>query len=371
MKSFSGVGKENNDLIQDAKRLIYLFGVPVIVICLAILWGVAKITGDISRFDLYALPIQIFLLLVFYIIYWIRIIPIKFFEKSIYVLVFIYFVIKTFTVFEGVIFNGDEINSHFILWIPFVYLLGFILLDIRNALLCSMIFLSATLIFGVFVPLQSNIIGVSRHNAIMLIELYVSSMFYIIIIYLKSRIREYYISYQILAKIMSDLAMTDSLTQVDNRRRLEKYIYEEVNRANRHNLPLTMLMFDIDNFKRINDRYGHASGDLVLVKTAHLIRDNLRSSDHFGRWGGDEFLIVATNTDEATAIHLAERLRKILEITPIFEFMPITCSFGVTRYARGDSPDVLVRRADMGLFRAKRNGCNQVVTIPPETTLPL
>jgi diguanylate cyclase (GGDEF)-like protein len=371
MKNTPVAGKENKDRVQEVKRLIYIISAPLAVVCLAILWGITKIIGDISWFDLYAIPTLILLILVLFIIFGVRLIPIRFFERSIYILAFIYFAAKTYTIYEGAIFHGSLIESNFILWLPFIYLLGFVLLDIRNALVGSLFFLIITLLYGVFIPLQSSIVGETRHNFILMIELCLSSMFYIIILYLMSRVREHYISYQVLADIMSNLAMTDSLTQVDNRRRLEKYLQEEVNRADRHNLPLAVIMFDIDNFKRINDRYGHASGDLVLVKTAQLIRDNLRSSDHFGRWGGDEFLCVATNTDVATAVHLAERLRIILEKIQILEFIPVTCSFGVTRYARGDSLDVLVRRADLGLFRAKSNGCNQVVTIPPETTLPI
>lgn len=371
MKITPVVGKENKDRVQDVKRLIYIISAPLVIVCMVVIWGITRIIGEISWLDQYAVPILILVILVLFIIFWVGLIPIKFFERSIYILAFLYFAAKTYTVFEGAIFHGSSIESNFVLWLPFIYLLGFILLDIRNALLGSLLFLIITLLYGVFIPLQSSIPGVTHHNFILMIELYLSSMFYIIILYLMSRVREHYISYQVLADIMSNLAMTDSLTQVDNRRRLEKNIQEEVNRADRHNLPLAVVMFDIDNFKRINDRYGHASGDLVLVKIAQLIRDNLRSSDHFGRWGGDEFLCVATNTDEITAVHLAERLRNILEKTQILEFMPVTCSFGVTRYARGDSLDGLVRRADLGLFRAKSNGCNQVVTIPPETTLPI
>ena len=186
-----------------------------------------------------------------------------------------------------------------------------------------------------------------------------------------SRIREHYVKSQVTADLMSRLAMTDALTQVDNRRQLEKYLSEEVKRADRHRLPLAVIMFDIDNFKRINDRFGHATGDIVLMKIAQIVSDSLRSTDRFGRWGGDEFICVATNTNEDTAILLAERLRNELEQARIDESIPVTGSFGVTRFVRGDTPDALVRRADMGLFRAKNNGRNQVVTISPETTLPV
>jgi diguanylate cyclase (GGDEF)-like protein len=344
---------------------------PLGILTLALIWGASNYFGTLLWLDYYALPvIAIFLLLqVFFL--WIRLLPIRGFEFCVYSLAFIFFTIKIFTVLQGAIFEGDLIESAFLTLIPFIYILGFGILDTLVALLCSLSFLLVNLLFGFLVIFQTGTFDAANHNINLLIETYISSIFYIFILYLMARIREHYVKSQVTADLMSNLAMTDSLTQVDNRRQLEKHLDDEVKRADRHRTPLAVIMFDIDNFKRINDRFGHANGDLVLVKTAQIVSKNLRKTDRFGRWGGDEFLCLATNTNEDTAIRLAERLRKEIESAEILETVAITGSFGVTRYVRGDMPDVLVRRADMRLLRAKHDVRNRVVTIPPETTLPV
>lgn len=371
MKKKTIAGKVRNDPVQASKRLVYLIATPMCVLSLSLLWAISYFFGRLSWLDYYALPIYATLLLFLFLFLWVKLLPIRNFEYFAYSLTFLYFTLKMYTVLHGAIFNGSQIDSDFILWIPFIYILGFSMLDIRNALLCSMSFFIIILMLGGFVLIQTGTFEVVPHNFNLLIEIYLSSIFYIIILYLMSRVREHYVTSQVTAELMSKLAMTDSLTRVDNRRQLEKYLDEEVKRADRHRLPLAIIMFDIDQFKRINDRFGHSTGDGVLIHVARVVSDSLRSSDHFGRWGGDEFLCVATNTDEDTANRLSERLRKQIEEAQIHESFPVTCSFGVTRFVRGDTPDSLVRRADMGLLRGKAKGRNQVVSIPPETTLPV
>ena len=371
LKKKSLKSKTNKDSIQVSKRLFYLTTTPLGILTLTTIWLVSNYFGSLSWVDYYSLPfIGIFLFILFFFL-WVRLLPISSFEFFVFSLAFIFFNLKIYLVMQGAIFDGNQIESNFIVLIPFIYILAFGILDIRIALLGSLSFLMFSLLLGFFVVLQTGTLDVAPHNINLLIEIYLSSIFYIVILYLMSHIREQYVKSQVTADLMSKLAMTDALTQVDNRRQLEKYLDEEVKRADRHRLPLAVIMFDIDNFKRINDRFGHGTGDLVLVKTAKIVSDSLRSTDRFGRWGGDEFICVATNTNEDTAIRLAERLRSELEQAKIHEGFPVTGSFGVTRFARGDTADGLVRRADMGLFRAKKNGRNQVVTIPPETTLPV
>ncbi|HCM96878.1 MAG: hypothetical protein A2X25_05465 [Chloroflexi bacterium GWB2_49_20] len=371
MKKTSLKVKAQTDTVQAAKRLIFLVSTPLAVICLLFLWGVSFYIGELAWLDQYAYPIMAYFFCFIFVLLWSKLISIKSFGYFTYCLTFIYFSIKIYTVLQGAIFDGTQIESNFLLWIPFIYILGFSLLDIRRALVGSLIFFILIASMGVIILVQSDSIGVNPHNFYLLIELYLASMFYVIILYMMSYIREYYINSQMMSDVNSKLAMTDSLTMMDNRRQLEIYIDEEIKRSDRHRLPLAIIMFDIDYFKHINDRYGHAIGDLVLVKTARLVRNSLRSTDRFGRWGGDEFVCVATNTDEDTANFLAERLRKELEQAHILNSSPITCSFGVTRFVSGDSTDDLIRRADLGLFRAKANGRNQVNTISPDATLPV
>jgi len=204
-----------------------------------------------------------------------------------------------------------------------------------------------------------------------LLQVYFASAFYIAILYLVARIRERYVSEQAVADDMSKLAMIDSLTQVDNRRNLNRILQEEVRRVERHNLPLSILLFDLDRFKRINDTYGHNTGDRVLQEVALKLRQNIRTTDPFGRWGGDEFLCLAINSEGQQAVELAERLRSVLEQHHFDAVDKVTASFGVTTYQRGDTPETLIRRADLGLYKAKEGGRNRVEAVLAGVTLPL
>lgn len=366
-------GKRQGESEQATKRLFILITTPLGIISLLTIWGLRQnsLSTSFQWLDNYFLPGIAGFLLILFILYLPRIISSRVFETSAYTITYLYFTFKMFTVIYEAIRNGSEIDPQIFLWVPFVYLLGFIMLDLRDALVGSLVFFIISLLLGAFLIFNNSGTAMTPTNIRLLAEVYLASIFYIFIMYVMARIRENYVSSQVIADLMSRLAMTDSLTQVDNRRRLEQYLLEEINRADRHNQPLSVIMFDIDNFKRVNDRLGHSKGDQVLINTARLVRDSLRSSDHFGRWGGDEFLCITSFTDADTAIHLAERLRQELQESDILESAEMTGSFGITSFARGDTPDTLVRRVDAGMMRAKELGRNQLVYIPPESTLPI
>lgn len=160
------------------------------------------------------------------------------------------------------------------------------------------------------------------------------------------------------------LATTDKLTQAYNRAKFDEIIEREIERSRRHNSPLSLLMFDIDHFKQVNDTYGHAVGDCVLKTMAELVRKNMRKIDCFVRWGGEEFMIIASETDLKTAGNTAERIRKIIESYRFDEAGKITVSFGVTQFGKDDTVDTFVKRADDALYKAKANGRNRVEVSP-------
>jgi|GEM_PF-601660 len=159
------------------------------------------------------------------------------------------------------------------------------------------------------------------------------------------------------------LATTDALTGLYNRHRYNELLEQEVARARRYHTPLSLIMFDLDHFKKINDTYGHAVGDQVLQAVAKVIRDNVRGTDWIGRWGGEEFLVLCPEATEKEALVIAEKLRETVE-NHIFEIVQkITVSCGVTRFKPHDSVDAFVSRADEGLYRAKDKGRNIVEII--------
>lgn len=164
---------------------------------------------------------------------------------------------------------------------------------------------------------------------------------------------------------MQRQAITDSLTNVYNRRGVSELGRREIERAKRFNRPLAAIMIDLDSFKAINDLFGHHAGDVVLRTIAERIYRNIREVDILGRLGGDEFIILLSETDLFTAANLAERLRRIIAEKPIVvdgeTNIPVTISMGIAK-ANPATADLtaLIHDADQALYQAKQSGRNRV-----------
>jgi diguanylate cyclase (GGDEF)-like protein len=156
------------------------------------------------------------------------------------------------------------------------------------------------------------------------------------------------------------LAETDPLTKIYNRLKFDNIFISEILRAQRYETALSLIMFDIDNFKQINDNYGHHVGDEVLIETTKVVSGNIRETDIFARLGGEEFAILTPNTDMEYARKLSERLRAAIESAICKEMLTVTCSFGVAEFREGDTADTLSKRADKALYEAKKSGKNRV-----------
>lgn len=166
-------------------------------------------------------------------------------------------------------------------------------------------------------------------------------------------------------------ATLDALTNLNNRRQFEVRLKQEIATTKRQNNPLCALMIDIDFFKRVNDTYGHASGDAVLRKVASIIKEELRESDIPSRYGGEEFAVLLPYTHIKEAQIVAERLRKAVEKTQIeinsdnndSGFINVTISMGLAEFNREETGKELFERADKALYNAKESGRNRVVII--------
>jgi diguanylate cyclase (GGDEF)-like protein/hemerythrin-like metal-binding protein len=159
---------------------------------------------------------------------------------------------------------------------------------------------------------------------------------------------------------MARQADTDALTGVLNRHGFNSLMSRELARARRYTHPLSVVMLDIDHFKSVNDRFGHPAGDKVLVAVAALLETYVRESDRVARWGGEEFVVIAPMTNLAGAAQLAEKLRALLEDSPLGPDGPITASFGIAEVGEGDTAEAFLHRADQALYRAKTSGRNRV-----------
>ncbi len=156
------------------------------------------------------------------------------------------------------------------------------------------------------------------------------------------------------------LATTDSLTGIYNRYAGMKGLHDEFNRALRFKETFSVIMFDIDDFKNVNDKYGHGIGDTVLVKLVNLTNKSMRNVDVFCRFGGEEFLIVLPQTDLVMATEIAERLREAVVSYDFKEVGSVTISLGVVEYQENRTIDELVNLADIALYEAKNSGRNRV-----------
>ncbi|MCP4598393.1 diguanylate cyclase [Neptuniibacter sp.] len=161
-------------------------------------------------------------------------------------------------------------------------------------------------------------------------------------------------------KELKELASTDPLTEVSNRRSFESKLIDEMARANRYEEPLSLLMLDIDHFKEVNDHYGHDAGDIILKELTNEIKDQVRKIDFIARWGGEEFMIILPKTPLEMAKAFAERLRKQIEAYAFSYHSETTISLGITSFHRGENKDDFVSRADQALYEAKESGRNRV-----------
>ena len=164
--------------------------------------------------------------------------------------------------------------------------------------------------------------------------------------------------------------ITDPLMGIFNRRFLDRRLHEELVRAKRHGLELSLMLLDIDHFKRVNDTWGHQNGDIVLKHLAQLLTNTLRQTDLVARFGGEEVVILLPHTPKAETAALAERIRRTVEQTPVlisagddgYHELRITVSIGVScLFSEEDGACDILERADKALYQAKEAGRNRVV----------
>jgi diguanylate cyclase (GGDEF)-like protein len=167
----------------------------------------------------------------------------------------------------------------------------------------------------------------------------------------------------ILMKKLEDAAYLDALTGIYNRKHFFELAAVNIERALRFSNSIYSAMLDLDFFKNVNDTYGHAAGDIVLIKTADVSRHTIRSYDLLGRYGGEEFVLLITDLELTEASNMMERIRENIENSVIdYEGVEIriTCSIGLAQFTSGDTMETSVKKSDMALYVAKNSGRNQV-----------
>jgi diguanylate cyclase (GGDEF)-like protein/PAS domain S-box-containing protein len=166
---------------------------------------------------------------------------------------------------------------------------------------------------------------------------------------------------RLLEEELLNLSVTDPLTGVYNRRHFQRVLHREMSRSDRYARPFSLIMLDIDHFKEVNDRFGHEAGDRVLNELTAMIRGRIRTSDLLARWGGEEFLILLTDTTLRQAVSLAEDILRQLKAGTFSGVGCVTSSFGIVEHRSGEGMDGLLTRVDNLLYQAKRGGRARIV----------
>lgn len=163
---------------------------------------------------------------------------------------------------------------------------------------------------------------------------------------------------------LNELAITDNLTSIYNRRFIDNILNQRFLELEKNsNKELSIIFIDIDDFKQINDKEGHLTGDQILIEFAQKLKALIRANDILGRWGGEEFIIISDRTDLEAAKSIAEKLRQGIEDTKFTKIGKLTASFGISSYEENDSVNNLIQKADYSLYKAKEDGKNRVCFI--------
>lgn len=252
------------------------------------------------------------------------------------------------------------------IWLLVLYVFAFFVFKARQGLYVSLAVSLASLFIALAVVVAR---GLTDTNSLYsLLKFYCATFFVIAFGYAAALWREQVEKARTDAETAQQLALTDGLTGVYNRRGLELLLEKEASRSERYERDLSIILFDLDHFKQINDSYGHSAGDEVLKTVAEIVQSQLRKGDEVGRWGGEEFMVICSETDIGQACLVADRLREAVANYD-WQGMTVTASFGLARRQTGELLGSLFQRTDAALYQAKRSGRNCTKVATPKDAL--
>ncbi len=244
-------------------------------------------------------------------------------------------------------------------WVPIVFSFSFIAFDGRTATYVSGALALATLALALPAGLARSTLGLVD-EAFVIVQAFGAYLVIIAGLRFYTDLRAPAPALEGAARSLDELAHTDALTGLGTRRQAEALMARELLRAERYGRSFSVLLLDLDRFDRLNAKFGRAAGDDVLTDVARRLDALIRGSDTVCRWGGEEFVVLAPETDVADAVHLAEAIRDHLARHTLGNGHRLTVSVGVAAFRRGDRTPDLIARADAALYLAKRSGRNLV-----------
>ncbi|RMH58083.1 MAG: diguanylate cyclase [Deinococcus-Thermus bacterium] len=341
---------EVDDPLENLRLRVTLWLLPMGAVAALAAWGFSVAGGVLNPLDRALLwPMALgFLVLEFYL--WRNPQRIRQVWKAALALLAVYELSVVYYEAAFFLYKRDGISPA-LLWFPMVYLTAFVLLNRRQAFGFSLSYLGLGLLLGTAGLLSSPVVNPTALNTAL--QFVLSNLAYLMLLYVFASLRRHYAQ-------MHQMAHTDPLTNLTNRRAMQGRLEAELERAQRYQRPFSLLLADIDHFKQINDTYGHPVGDQVLREVAVRMQQHLRDSDTLARWGGEEFLVLAPETELGPAQGLAQRLLEAVRQAPLAG-VPVSLSIGVAAYRPGDTVAALLSRVDEAMYRAKAAGRNRVL----------
>jgi diguanylate cyclase (GGDEF)-like protein len=333
------------DKIDELKRSVYLWLLPIITIALVI----NSFLNNESLFDTVINTTLIFWFSVSWVLAFINR-GIRFGEYSNLFLVSVYHVFTLFDVVHNDLAKTGGSLGDFIVWIPLIIMFFFLVLGTKRGLYYSIIIFLITVAIGLM-----YIREMSPESIDSLTQFHAANIVYILVLFYAQNMFRAFTERDFFKKH----AYIDSLTRVANRHQIDVWLEEKLEAAEEDKKPFSIIFFDIDHFKKVNDQYGHKIGDCALKELSAIVSGNLLEGDRFGRWGGEEFILI-TNATSSSVLEKAEHYRKLVERHTFKGAGSLTASFGVTEFRHGDNIDSLLNRADEGLYLSKNNGRNKV-----------
>ena len=223
--------------------------------------------------------------------------------------------------------------------------------------LISLIFLQ---IISLFIFLIINFINISTNNSRIILYQELAALILSFVL-LAATIK---FKKTIFDSNLENMALTDGLTSLYNRRYFDMFYENIFNQSSRYGIPLTLIMCDIDHFKKINDTYGHDKGDVVLKEIANILKSNTRKTDIAARFGGEEFMVCLPSTEITSALDVARKIKQMVLNVKTKDIKKVTVSMGVTFYRKefGSNPKDLLKRLDNLLYEAKNRGRNRIIS---------
>jgi diguanylate cyclase (GGDEF)-like protein len=359
--TFERVGAELERL-QERKRQVYLIALVCGILILMLSWF---IRSPEDAFIKWLYPLFALTLAGMFTFVWKKTV----FLRRLEIIMLVLAAAMIFSRLGWHFFVAENINQQLLMlagghyWAVAVLVVGgFVILDHRLGFISgSIVIVLSMIIAAIGLASQWHEDFYWQESLIYLIRIHLFLILLLVLTCIATTMREKLKSALIQAEILNKWASTDMLTGLANRRAAESFIKKQISLASRYGRPFWVISADLDGFKQVNDTYGHTAGDKVLAEVGRILSQAVRQSDLVARWGGEEFLVVATDTSDNGALMLAERCRSAIADEPLAG-VRITATLGVAEFRPGDTLENVLAKADSMLYTGKNTGRNRVIS---------